>query len=144
MIQAEVTCHSAHDRSVMPMSPPHPNTLRHGSFFLFLVFLLFVYYSSSATGFSVHSCNHLLGSRSWFLSSCRKSQCPISSDSNGLDKLLRLFVNRFYTISRREASKAEVEKTESKTEQVPLFSLPFAFHKTMTEKSEDHPRSLHI
>lgn len=47
-------------------------------------------------------------------------------------------------ISKREASKAEVEKTDYKTEQVPPFSLPFAFNKTMIEKCEGHPRSLHI
>lgn len=52
-----MTCHSAHDSSVMPMPPPHPNIFRHGSFFFFPVFLPLVYYSSSATGFSVqHSC----------------------------------------------------------------------------------------
>lgn len=58
---------------------PHPlNTFGQCSFFPFPVFLSLCYCSSSATGFSVHSCNRLLVSNSWLLSSCRKSQSPTS------------------------------------------------------------------
>lgn len=61
----------------MPILSPPPTTFRNYSFFSFPVFLSFGYYSSSSTGFLIHSCHHLLGNNSWFLS-CRKSQYPTS------------------------------------------------------------------
>lgn len=76
MVQAEVTCHNAHNRSVMPMSPPHLNTFRHGSssfsqsfcsLFITAALLQVFLFTAAATCWAVEAASSLLAGKASIL-----------------------------------------------------------------------------